>query len=150
MQLRIGAPVLDRAHARHRIHDPDERSERVALSARERILEQDQRQVGNIGDALEIIDCHLRALAEGVDPGGEHEQGGRAARVRHFREAHRFERAFAVDAVDDGQARADFILGEREHALLLVETAEATSEACALMVTAEMPCTAAMSRRCER
>jgi hypothetical protein len=123
VQLRVRAPVLDRAHRGHRVDDLEQRLQRIALAAGERILEDDQRQVARVGDALEVIDRHLRALAEAEHARGENEQRRSTPGLRHARDAGTFEGAFRVDAVDDRQPVADLFLRELEHAPLLVERA---------------------------
>src|SRR5205085_7599457 len=93
MELRVRAPVLDGANGGNLLQDLEKRGRRVALPSRERILKQDERQVRRIGDALEVRERHLRALAEGVDRGREDEQRRGAALRGHLRETSGLEAA---------------------------------------------------------
>src|SRR6185295_15512269 len=93
----------------------------IAQAARERILEQDERQVGGIGDAAEVLERHLGALAEGVDRGRKHEQRGGPALLCHPRNARRLEAAVGVDPVDDRQLQ--FLSRNLKHAALFIEGA---------------------------
>ncbi len=58
-------------------------------------------------------------------PGGNTSSADGAAVLRHARQPRRLETALGIDAVDDRQARADLVLGDRQDAALLVEGAGA-------------------------
>ena len=119
----VADPVLDGADGRHLLAQLQQRILGIALPGGERILEHDQRQVGGVGDALEMGDRHLRRLAEREGRRREHQQRRRAALGRHARNARRLEAAVGPDAVDDRQAVADLVLRDLEHAALLLERA---------------------------
>ena len=76
-----------------------------------------------VGDALEMLDRHGRRLAERERRRRKHQQRRGAALLRHSRDARGFEAAIGPDAVDDRQPAADLVLGDVEHAALLLETA---------------------------
>ena len=57
----IADPVLDGADAPHFVAQLQQRVLGIALPGGERILEHGQRQVGGVGDGLEVADGHLRA-----------------------------------------------------------------------------------------
>jgi hypothetical protein len=61
MQRRIGTPVLDRTDLRHLVDQPEQRLEWVAQPHRQRVLEQDDREVGRLGDGPEMGERHLGA-----------------------------------------------------------------------------------------
>src|SRR5919204_592897 len=103
MELRVRAPVLDGAHARHLVCDAQQRLQRVAITGGDGILECDERQIARLRDALEMLHRHLGALAEVIDVRREHEQRRRAAVGSHARDARGFETAVRVHAVHDGQ-----------------------------------------------
>jgi hypothetical protein len=96
----IAAPVLDRPDRRNRIDKLHQRLERILHAAFLGILEQDQRQVGGVGDRQEMRFRHFGAqIAAHADRiGREHQQGGRACFFRHARKARRLEAAVGVYA----------------------------------------------------
>ena len=119
----VADPVLDGADRGHLLAQLQQRFLRIALAGGERILEGDQRQVGGIGDALEMRERHLPRLAERERRRREHQQRRGAAVRRHAREPRGFEAAVGPDAVDDRQPGPDLVLRDVEHAALLVEAA---------------------------
>ena len=81
------------------------------------------REVGRIGDALEVRQRHLRRLTHRERRRREHQQRGGAAVGRHARDPRRLDAAVGPDAVDDGETLADLVLRDGEHAPLLIEAA---------------------------
>jgi hypothetical protein len=121
--LDIARPVLDRPDGRHRLDHLQQRVARVALAGRQRILENDQRQAGGVGNALEVLDRHGRALAERKRRRRENEQRRCSTRFRHARDAGGLDAAVGPYAVDERQTPTDFVLSDLKHATLFVEAA---------------------------
>ena len=119
----VVGPVLDGADRRHLVAHPQQRLLRIALAGRERILENDQRQIGRIRDALEMRDRHLGILAHRERRRRKHQQRGSAAGRRHLGDARGFEAAVGPDAMDQRQSVADLVLRDLEHPALLLEGA---------------------------
>jgi hypothetical protein len=121
--LGIADPVLDGADGRHLLAEPQQRLLRIALAGRQRILEHDERQVGRVGDALEMRERHRGRLPEREGCRRKHQERGGAAVSRHARDARGLHAAVRPDAIHQGQAVADLVLGDIEHAALLVDAA---------------------------
>ena len=119
----VADPVLDGADGRHLLAHPEQRVLGIALAGRERILEGDQRQVGGVGDALEVGERHLRRLSQREGRRRKHQQRRGAALGRHAGEPRRLQAAVGPDAVDERQPAADLVLGDGEHTALLLEGA---------------------------
>ena len=102
---------------RHLLAHLQQRVLRIALPGRKRILEHDQRQIGGVGDALEMRERHRRRLAERERRRRKHQQRRSAALRRHAGDARGLDAAVGPDAVDQRQARADLVLRDVEHAL---------------------------------
>ena len=117
----VADPVLDGADGRHFLAQLEQRVLRIALPRRQRILERDQRQVGDIGDALEMRQRHGRRLAERERRRRKHQKRGGAALRRHLGDARGFEAAVGPDAANDRQLGADLVQRDFQHAALLVE-----------------------------
>ena len=122
-QLRTATPVLDGGNRGHLIAHAQQGGQGVALPPGRVVLEGDQRQVGHVGDALEVFDRHLGSLSESGDARGKHEQSRGAPRIGHARQALRLQAAVGVDPIDDGQALAHLVLRDGQHPLLLFEGA---------------------------
>jgi hypothetical protein len=117
-------PVLDGLHVRDFLADPDKGVERIAEFVG--ILEDDHRQVGRIRNHLNMGDTHFRTMlnaAHAQRTRWEAQQGGRAMRVGHFRDAGGFVAAVGVDAADQRHAVADFVAGLVHHPGLFVHGA---------------------------
>ena len=99
----IADPVLDGADGRHLLAHLQERILGIALAGGQRILEGNQRQVGGIGDALEVGERHGRRLSQRERRRRKHQQRRRAALRRHAGEARRLDAAVGPDAVYERQ-----------------------------------------------
>src|SRR6266436_7452790 len=121
MLRHVARPILDGADAHHLVGHLEERVHRVALARGERILEHDERQVGRVRDAFEMSKCHLRRLSQREGPRREDQQRRGAAVRRHAGDPGRLDAAIRPHPVDQRQALADLVLGDGEHAPLLLE-----------------------------
>src|SRR6516225_1334697 len=119
--LDIARPVFDRPDGGHRFDHLQERVARIALAGRQRILEDDERQAGGVGNALEVLDRHGWALAERERRRRENEKRRCSTLIGHPRDAGGLDTAVGPYAVDERQAATDFILRDFKHATLLVE-----------------------------
>ena len=68
MLLNVITPVLDCAHGRHCVTDPEQCIEGISLAAREWVLKENDRQVSSIGDDPEMFRCYLGARLGAIPP----------------------------------------------------------------------------------
>ena len=103
MLLNVVAPILDRTYGRHRVTYFEQRIEWVSLAAGERVLKEDDRQVGCIGDKPEMLQRYFgtRLSAETEWVWGKHQQRRCATPLSHFRETGRLEATVGINAIDD-------------------------------------------------
>ena len=117
-------PVLDGADRRHLVDHAQQRLHGIGVVRR--ILEHDDRQVGRIGNHLEMGERHLgpHLAAHHEDRvRRQHQQARCAGFLGHARDARRLVAAIGVDAVDHRQGIAGLLHGKVEHAALLIEGA---------------------------
>ena len=96
MQHRIITPILDRNDAWHFGKNLQHRFKRIAKAGACRILKQDQRQIGCIGNHFKMGNCHIGAklTAHAHAVWRENQQRRRAFTSRHF--CHRNSRMAAI------------------------------------------------------
>jgi hypothetical protein len=85
--------------------------------------------------------CHLSRLAEREGSWRKHQQRRSPAELSLPSDPRRLEASVGINTVNDRRHAADFLAGNLHHATLLV------SVEWALIVIADRPCTAPMSRR---
>ena len=96
-------PVLDGAYGGNFVEQAAQRLRGIALSGRQRILENDQRQIGGRRDCLEVRERHLRGLAERKRRRRKHQKRRRSARLRALCDPPRLKAAIRPDAMDQRQ-----------------------------------------------
>src|SRR6516162_2114306 len=106
----VADPVLDGADGRYFLTQLQQRVLRIALPGCERILKDNQRQVGGVSDALEMSERHLRRLPKGERRWRKHQKRGGAALSRHARKPRRLDATVGPDAIDQRQFGADLFL----------------------------------------
>src|SRR6516165_2892120 len=121
--LDIARPVFDRPDGGHRFNHLQECVAWIALAGRQRILEDDQRQAGGVGNALEVLDRHGWALAQRERGRRENKKRRCSALIGHARDAGGLDTAVGPYAVDERQTPTDFVLRDFEHATLFLEAA---------------------------
>jgi hypothetical protein len=102
------------------VEQAGQRRRGVTLPGRDRILKNDQRQIGGRRDCLEVRNRHVRGLAEREGRRRKHQKRRRSARLRPPRDPGRLEAAVRPDPVDQRQPVADLLACYLQHAALLI------------------------------
>ena len=126
VMLTVVAPVLDGADGGDFLEHAQQGVQGVVVAAAQHVLEGDHRQIGGIGDGLEMSQCHFRAHLPTAAPDAvwrEHQQSRRTGFIGHARDACRLQAAVGIDTVDDQHIFADLVHGQVQHPALFVEIA---------------------------